>query len=323
MPALVEILLGLVALLVGAEMLVRGGGALAGRLNIPPIIIGITVVSVGTSIPELAVGIGAAWRGEAALAVGNIAGTNMVNLLLILGLSAALRALPISAQTLRLDLPGMVVAAGALVLVSLDGHIATWEGALMVAGSVAYMVLVVSGAVRGRPEVVEEYEEEFTPPPTRTPRRAALLETGILLGGIVIILFGADLLVDGSVLAARTFGVSEAVIGLTVIAIGTSAPELVTTIITTIRDERDIAIGNLIGSSVLNILLILGVTTVVVPGDVPVARELVRIDIPLMFLAAVLCLVVFRSGARVSRGEGVLFVLVYATYLGVLLLLRA
>lgn len=315
-------ILGLAALLTGAELVVRGGTSLAARLNVPPIIIGITVVSVGTSVPELAVGIDAVWRGEAALAVGNIAGTNMVNLLLILGVSAAVRPLPISPQTLRLDLPGMVGAAGALVLVVIDGRISTVEGAAMVAGAIGYMVLVVRGARRARPEIVRECDEEFALRPTRRPRLVALGEAGLLVLGIGITLLGAEWLVDASVLTARTFGVSEAVIGLTVIAIGTSAPELVTTVVSTLRNERDIAIGNLIGSSVLNILLILGVTTVVVPGDVPVARELVRIDIPLMAGVAALCLVVFRSGARVARGEGFLFVLLYAVYLGSLLVLR-
>ena len=322
MPASLGIILGLSALILGAEMVVRGGTALAARLRVPPIIIGITIVSVGTSVPELAVGIDAALRGDAALAVGNIAGTNMVNILLILGLSAALRPLPISPQTRRLDLPGMVVAAGVFVLVALDGQISTGEGVIMVTGAFVYMALAVREA-RRTGAVVEEYEEEFTAPTTRTPRRVVIGELLTLLAGIGVIVLGAEWLVDGSVVAARTLGVSEAVIGLTVIAIGTSAPELVTTVVSTIRDERDIAIGNLIGSSVLNILLILGVTTIVVPGTVPVARELIRIDIPLMFAVGVLCLPVFGTGSRVSRGEGVVFVLLYLVYLGVLLVFRA
>lgn len=308
--------------MIGAELMVRGGTAVAAAMKISPIVIGVTIVSIGTSVPELAVGIDAVSRGEADLAIGNIAGTNMVNLLLILGLSAALRPLPMQTQTLRIDLPAMVVAAGVLLVFSLDGIVSNPEGALMVLGSVVYILLVARAARRESARVVAEYDEEFTPPPEARRVGGIVWNVVLLVGGIVLVLVGADWLVDASVDAARAFGVSEALIGLTIIAVGTSAPELVTTVVSTIKDQRDIAIGNLLGSSVLNILFILGITTFAIPGDVPVAPELRTVDIPLMFGVSLLCIPVFTRRKSMARWEGVLFVALYATYLGYLLLAR-
>lgn len=311
---------GLVALVVGAEGVVRGGSRLAARLGIPPIVIGLTIVSIGTSAPELAVGIEAAVQGNGSLAVGNIAGTNIVNLLLILGLSAAIRPLFLEMQTLRVDLPIMAAAAIVLMLMALDGHLSRAEGAVLVVGAVVYTVVVVRLAKRESPEIQGEFEHGYPVPVRVHPRRAVVGDLVLLLAGIVVVVVGADWLVDGSVDLARTLGVSDALIGLTIVAIGTSAPELATTVVSTIRGERDIAIGNLIGSSVYNIALILGMTALVAP--VAVDEGLVRVDIPLMTAVALMCVPVFISGRRVSRPEGIFFVVGYFAYLTYLILAR-
>lgn len=301
----------------------RGGSKVAAALGVSPIIIGVTVVSIGTSAPELAIGIEAALEGNGSLAVGNIAGTNVVNILLILGLSAAMRPLEMHTQTLRLDLPVMVGAAVLVTALAWGGSLSRGEGFLLAALAVVYTLVIVRVARRERPFVKAEYDREYATKPEapETPTRFAW-HGALLVGGIVIVVVGADLLVDGATGLARAYGISEAVIGLTIVAIGTSAPELVTTVVATIRNERDIAVGNLLGSSVFNLLLILGITAAVPSGGIAVEHDLMRIDLPLMVAVALLCVPVFRSGRRVSRGEGIGFVVLYGVYLAYLLTVR-
>lgn len=314
------ILLGLVTLVLGAEAVVRSGTQLAGRLGIPPMIIGITVVSVGTSVPELAVGIDASLRGAGALAVGNIAGTNMVNLLLILGISAVIRPIAMGAQTFLLDVPAIAVAALALVAMSLDGEISRLDGVVLLVVAVAYTAIVVRLSLRERAaNRTEVVAEERLPSSGRVAGRVGA-DMAVLLFGIAVIVLGADCLVRGASSLARDLGVSDALIGLTVVAIGTSAPEFATTIVSTLRQNRDIAIGNLLGSSVYNIAFILGATVLVAP--ISIGGELVRVDLPLMAAVALLCLPVFRSGRQVSRPEGIVFIVLYLAYLTYLLVAR-
>ena len=322
MPDIVLLLLGLTALVGGAELIVRGGSRVAAGLGVAPIIIGVTVVSIGTSTPELAVGIEAAAQGNGSLAIGNIAGTNIVNLLLILGLSAAIRPLEMHTQTLRLDLPVMVGAAVLVTALAWDGSLSRTNGILLVACAVLYTVVIVRIARRERPFVKQEYDREYAPDDAERPATNVLWNSALLLGGIAVVVVGADLLVDGATGIARAQGVSEAVIGLTIVAIGTSAPELVTTIVSTVRGERDIAVGNLLGSSVFNLFLILGVTAMVPAGGIAIETELVRVDLPVMVAVAVLCIPVFFSGRRVSRWEGIGFMSLYGGYLAYLLTVR-
>ncbi|WP_173921420.1 calcium/sodium antiporter [Agromyces sp. Marseille-P2726] len=321
MAALVFIV-GVVAVIGGAELVVRGGAQLAARLGISPLIIGLTIVAIGTSFPELAVGIDAALQGNGALAVGNIAGTNTFNLLFILGLVAVIRPLPLGSQTIRFDLPFIIGAAFVLFLMGLDGWLTTLEGVILIAGAVLFTVLTVRNARRESVAVRAEFDEEYAVRLTKHPTRQLLVNAVMLLVGLVIIGFGADWLVDGAVELARLFGVSDAFIGLTIVAIGTSAPEIVTAIVATLRNERDIAVGNLIGSSVYNILLILGVTSVVPIGDIPVPPELAFVDIPVMVAATLACMPVFISHRRVSRLEGAIFVSAYLAYFAYLVISR-
>jgi cation:H+ antiporter len=316
-------LAGLLALIVGAELLTRGGSTLAGRLGVPPIIVGLTIVAVGTSAPELAVGIDAAYKGNGALAVGNIAGTNTANILLILGMSALISPLALHLQTLKLDLPAMVFAAVALWALSLDGNLTPIEGGILVALGAFYTALVVRAARRESRAMRREFKEEYPVNQlTGRIRRDFLQPLAALTGGIIVIVFGADWLVDGAVSIARLWGVSDAFIGLTIVAIGTSSPEFVTTLISTLQNRRDIAIGNLLGSSVYNIVFILGATCLLSPDAIPVPRGLITLDIPVMALVALACIPVFISGRQVSRPEAAFFVGSYIVYLSYLVVAR-
>lgn len=314
----VAIIGGLVLLIVGAELIVRFGSRLAGRLGIPPLIIGLTIVSIGTSAPELAVGIDSAVAGEGSLAIGNIAGTNLVNLLLILGLSALLLPLPLTLQTLRLDLPTMGAVAVLLLATCVDGVLSTFEGVLLIGVAIAYTFGLIRAARREGPEVVAEYAHGFESPPRG--RGSILIPVILLLAGIGIVILGAEWLVDGAVRLAEAAGISSAVIGLTIVAIGTSAPELVTAIISTVRGDRDIAIGNLIGSSTYNLTFILGAAVLAAPIDVE--PTLVLVDLPVMIGATFLIGALMLSGRALSRVEGGVMVAAYALYLTSVLVTR-
>lgn len=320
------LLLGLVAVVVGAELVVRYGARLARRLGIPPILVGLTVVSFGTSLPELAVGIDAVRAGAGSLAVGNIAGTNIVNLLLILGLSAAIRTLPLSMQTLRLDIPMMGAAALLLYVLTAGGALEPWNGIPLVLFAVVYTVLLIRWTHRENARVLAEFAEEYPEPKSRAEGAGgaggATLQALLLVVGLVVIVVGAQWLVEGAVDVATALGVSDAFIGLTIVAIGTSAPELATTIVSTIRGDRDIAIGNLIGSSIYNLTIILGITVLVAPGTVLIDQQLVLVDLPVMVAVSFVFGPLMLSGRRLTRIEGSSLVLAYVVYLAYLLIAR-
>lgn len=320
---------GLVVVVLGAEMLLRGATRIATLLRISPIVIGLTVVSVGTSAPELAVGLTAAHEGKGPLAVGNIAGTNIVNILLILGLSAAIRPLPTRSLSVRLDVPVMIATAVALLVMAMDGVLTRAEGLGLLLAAVVYTVALVQLSRQEAPDTRLAFRDALAaqaPPRVNLPTGAAAWawNGALLLAGMALAVLGAELLVAGAVELAKAYGVSDAFIGLSIVAIGTSAPELVTTMISTLRNDRDVAIGNLIGSSIYNVLVILGLTMVAAPASgVDVSAEVLWIDLPLAALVAIVCLPVFRSDRLVSRREGIGFVLAYAAYLGSLLLWRS
>lgn len=317
----VVFLAGLVIIVVGGEMLLRGASRLAVMLGIRPIVIGLTIVSIGTSTPELAVGITAAIEGKGPLAVGNIAGANIVNILLILGLSAVIRPLPIRSLTVRIDVPVMITSALTLVVMAWDGVLSRVEGLVLLLAAIAYTATVVQLSRLESAAMRREFAEEYGASALKPGRGAwhALL----LLAGMGVTVLGAQLLVSGAAEIARDWGVPEAVIGLTIVAIGTTAPELVTTLMATLKNDRDVAIGNLIGSSIYNILVILGLTCVAAPGGVDVSDDILRFDLPLAAAVALVCLPVFRSDRLVSRREGAAFVAAYLAYLAWLLFARS
>ncbi len=317
------LLAGLVVLIFGAELIVSGGTKLATRLGISPIVIGLTIVAVGTSTPELAVGIDAALQGNGDLAIGNIAGTNVVNILFILGLSAFLKPVSLRTETFWLDLPMIVIASIALLFMAGDGLLSRSEGIVLVAASLFYTGMIVYSARRESRAQKASFATalpELDPAPVASGSLGANL--GVVVIGIVIVIFGADWLVKGAVDLARLWHVSDEFIGLTIVAIGTSAPELVTTVVSTIRNKREIAIGNLLGSSVYNILVILGITCIVPSSGIPVAPALINVDIPIMVGVSLVCVPVFLSGRTLSRLEGGLFVVAYMLYLAYLVSAR-
>lgn len=322
--SVVTVVLGLVLLTAGAELVVRGGSRLATLAGVSPLVVGLTIVAVGTSAPELAIGIDSARQGVGDLALGNIAGTNIVNTLFVLGLTAFLAALPLHPRVPRIDLPVMVGAAALLLVMSLDGHLSVADGVVLIVGGVVYTVGVVRTSRREDPELGAEFEDLLEGPEQERgplPRTSAVLgrQVVVVVVGLALIVLGADRLVSGAVSIATSLGVSDAFVGLTVVAIGTSAPELVTAVVASIRGERDIAVGNLFGSSVYNVLIILGLTIVASPGGLDVPPDLLRFDLPVMLAVSILCIPVFLTGHKVSRREGAMFLSLYAAYLGVVL----
>lgn len=315
MSSALLIVAGLAGLLVGADLLVRGGQALAVRLGVRPIVVGLTVVALGTSLPELAIGLDAVREGSPGLAVGNIVGTNLVNILFVLGLSALIRPIAFERRTLRFDLPAMTVASLALWLLALDGSLGRVDGAVLLLGGVAYGAGIVRESRREEAPVHEDYAARSARDAAAGEGRALLLRVVLLLAGIGLVLVGAELLVDGAVDVARSLDVSDATIGLTVIAIGTSAPELVTTLTATVRGDRDIAVGNLLGSSVYNIAIILGITVLAAPTELQVPQEVLAADLLILAVVALITVPVLLSGHRISRLEGGAFVAAYLGYL--------
>lgn len=312
---------GLALLALGAELVVRRGTRLAARLGVSPMVIGLTLVSIGTSAPELAIGVAAAWRDSGGLALGNVAGTNTANVLLILGVAALIRPLGLERRTLRVDLPVMVGASLMLMVLARNSMLGRLEGLLLVAGAALYTLLIAHGARRERrDDLAEQRAAGIEPPPAS--HTGVAMDTAAVIAGIALIVLGSDWLVEGAIRLSRLLGVSDAFIGLTVVAVGTSLPELVTAVVATLRNARAIAVGNVIGSCVYNILLVLGVTALVPPRAIPVSTELLWVDIPVMTLAAVACWPVFSGSRRVTRFEGGLFVAAYTAYLTYLVLAR-
>ena len=322
--AVITFLFGLIVITAGAEILLKGASKIAALLHIRPIVIGLTVVSIGTSLPELAVGLTAVGDGAGDIAVGNIAGTNLVNILFILGLSAAIRPLPLNLKSIKTEMYTMIIAAVLLLLLSLDGTLSIWDGAILVFLGILYLAVIVK-ASRSEPFHVQmEFREQYETPARYEKKDIRVWGWNFMLlfCGIVTTIYGAEKLVEGAVEMATYFGMSDALIGLTVIAIGTSAPELATTLVATIRNERDVAIGNLLGSSIINIFIILGITNIFTPGGVSVSSDLLLFDLPLAALVAIVCYPVFKSDQMVSRKEGITFVGLYIAYIVFLLWYR-
>ena len=315
----VLLIAGLAALLTGADLLVRGASRLALRFGISPLVIGLTVVAFGTSSPELAVSVQSGLAGQADIAVGNVVGSNIFNVLAVLGLAALIAPLMVQQQLVRFEVP-LVVGLSVLVLVmAQDGRIGPFDGLLLVAGLVAYTVLMIRQTRREVAAAKVEYAKEFGVAAAGWLARLPV-QIVLVLGGLGLLVLGATWLVDSAVSIARALEISEAVIGLTIVAAGTSFPELATSVVAAVRGERDIAVGNVVGSSVFNLLGILGVAALVTPGGLSVAPGLVFFDIPVMIGVAFACLPIFGTGHRIARWEGALFLAYYVVYVTYLVL---
>ncbi|MDX1606103.1 MAG: calcium/sodium antiporter [Candidatus Competibacterales bacterium] len=312
--------LGLVLLVAGAEVLVRGASRLAAALGISPLVIGLTVVAFGTSAPEMAVSVQSALGGQggADIALGNVVGSNIFNVLFILGLSAAIAPLVVSQQLVRVDVPVMIGISVLVFLLALDGHIGRLNGVLLFGGIFAYTVFAI---IQGRKEsspVQEEYAREYGDAPAG--RGGIALDGGFILAGLALLVLGSNWLVNGAIAMARAFGVSEMVIGLTIVAAGTSLPEVATSVMASIKGERDIAVGNVVGSNIFNLLAVLGLAALVAPDGINVAQSALRFDLLVMIAVAVACLPVFFTGYSIARWEGLVFLGYYVAYTAFLIL---
>jgi cation:H+ antiporter len=299
---------GLVLLVAGAELLVRSASRLAAAFGISPLIIGLTIVAFGTGSPELAVGIRSAFDGQADIAVGNVIGSNIFNILFVLGLSAAVAPLVVAQQLVRLDVPIMIAASLLMYLFAIDLAVDRFEGGVLTIGIIAY-TLVLLRLSRRR---IRERMADRAPRPRR-PAEWLVAATGIA-AGLTLLVLGARLLVDGAVSIAYALGVSELVVALTVVAAGTSLPEAATSVVAGLRGQRDIAVGNVVGSNIYNILMVLGLAALFSPAPLDVAPAALNFDIPVMVAVAIACLPIFFVGGSVRRWEGLLFLGYWLAY---------
>ncbi|MEU0488529.1 calcium/sodium antiporter [Nocardiopsis sp. NPDC006139] len=321
---------GFVLLVAGGEALVRGAGSLARTLGMSSLVVGLTVVSFTTSAPELAVSTDAALTGYAGLAVGNVVGSNIANILLVLGASALFVPLLVNSQVVRADIPVMVVLSVVALLMALDGNLGMLDGALLFAALVVYVAVTVVASRRRAAEDPEPGREgaedaEGAQGPEGTVRtasraRSVVRDLVLVVVGTALLVVGARLLVYGASAIATALGVSDLLIGLTVVAVGTSLPELVTCVVAVVRGERDMAVGNIVGSNVFNLGAVLGLAAVVAPGGIEVAASALRFDLPVMVAVALVLLPIALTGSDVSRWEGALLVGFYIAYIAYLVL---
>lgn len=287
---------------------------MAASLGISPVVIGLTVVAFGTSSPETAVTVQSAFSDNADIALGNVVGSNILNVLFVLGISAAILPLTVSRRLVRLDVPILVAASVLLLLLALDGEIGRLDGLLLFAGVISYTTFVLFQSRRGNDEDSEVPNVESGWMESR------IVQILLIALGLAMLVFGSRWLVEGAVEIATALGVSELVIGLTVVAFGTSAPEVATSLAAAARGQRDMAVGNAVGSSIFNILAVLGITGLVAPNGIPVPPAALNFDIPVMIATAVACLPIFFTGSRIARREGILFLAYYAVYTAYLFL---
>jgi cation:H+ antiporter len=305
---------GFVLLIAGAELLVRGASRLAVLIGISPLVVGLTVVAFGTGSPELAVSMRSAWTGRADIAVGNVVGSNILNVLLVLGIAALIAPLRVSRQLVRLDVPLMIAVSVVFYLFAADGNIGRVEGLLLFFGIVVYSVFAIRKSRRETSQASARGDPALSESKPRHALGRSLGYGALLLSGFGLVVLGAEWMVEGAAAVARVLGVSELVIGLTIVAVGTSLPEIAATVVAGLRGERDMAVGNVIGSNLFNILAVIGASSLVSPAGLPVPAAALRVDIPIMLAAAVACLPIFLRGHRIDRWEGGLFLGYYFAY---------
>ena len=296
-------ILGLIALIWGAEILVRSSSKLAASLGVSKLVIGLTVVAFGTSAPELAVGIEAGLMDQPDILMGNVIGSNLTNTLLILGLAALIIPLQVHKNLIRFDLPVMITSTVILILLSLNNIITFWECVILFACLIIYLFALVRFSGKSR-LTDEEIVEAGSP----------WLNGLLSLGGLVLLIAGARWMVESATIFALMAGVSELVIGLTIVAIGTSLPEIVTSILAAVRGEKDLAVGSIVGSNILNILSVIGIAGLFISG-IPVQDSLLEVEYIILLAVSVICFPIFFTGRRIKRVEGAIFLTSYILYL--------
>jgi len=304
---------GLILLIAGAEILVRGASRIAAGIGVSPLIIGLTVVAFGSSSPELAVSVKSALSGQADIALGSVIGSNILNILLILGLSALIVPLRVSHQLIRLDVPLMIGLSVTVLLFAMDQNISRFEGGMLLAGLAGYIGLLIYESLKNT-DTNKKADQNSNTAQKDTGTTGRPLNIVFVAGGLLLLVIGSRWLVDGAVAFAQYLSISELVIGLTIVAGGTSLPEVVTSVIAAIRGERDIAVGNIVGSNIFNILSVLGITSVVAPAGIEVSEAIYHFDLPIMIAVAFACLPIFFTGGAISRWEGGMLLAYYTAY---------
>lgn len=307
-------LLGLAGLVLGAELLVRGASRLGVTIGISPLVIGLTVVAFGTSSPEVAVSVQAALTDHPDVVIGTCIGSTIFNILFILGVSAVVAPLVVSQQLIWYEVPIMIGAHLLLLVMSLDGKIDKIDSLILFGCIVAYTIFAIYKGRQESKAIVEEYESILPEKITEPKPFLIVKQVGLVIAGLVLCVLGARWLLESSLNLARVLGVSELVIGMTIIAASTSLPELATSVVAAIKGQRDIAIGNVVGSNIFNILGIIGIAGLISPDGIAVAPSVLRFDLPVAIAACVACLPIFFTGHKISRLEGVLFLGYYAAY---------
>jgi cation:H+ antiporter len=304
---LLFLLLGLVLLYFGAEGLVRGSSSLALRLGVGPLLVGLTVVAFGTSAPEMMVSVKAAYLGQGDISVGNVVGSNICNIGLILGFCAILVPIKVASQIVRIDTPIMIAATALAIAVLYDGSLSRLEGIIFFLLLVVYVVFSIRFAKKQATDpLAQEFAEEV-----KMSKRGVALDVLMVIGGLVMLVFGARFLVDAAIEIAKAFGLSEAVIGLTIVAVGTSLPELATSLVAALKKEADIAVGNVVGSNIFNIFGILGVSAMITPLS---SSGITGVDLAVMAAFALVLWGFSATGYRITRTEGLIMLVPYAGY---------
>jgi len=312
---------GLIGLIIGAELLVRGASKLALSFGISPLVVGLTIVAFGTSAPEMAVSVGAVLDGKTDIAIGNVVGSNIFNVLFILGVSALITPLLVNIQLIRQEVPIMIGASLLLLALGLDGKLSFLDGGILFGLMIAYTVFLIIQSRKETKAAHDEYAAEVKPAVPGGWDSKLPVQLLLIVVGLAFLVIGSEWLVNASVTFAKALGVSDLVIGLTIVAAGTSMPEVATSITAAIKGERDIAVGNVVGSSTFNILGCLGLSGIV-SGDLGLAMPaaILNFDIWVMLAVALACLPVFMTGREIARWEGGVFVLYYAAYVTYLIL---
>lgn len=308
------LMLGLAVLTIGAELLVRSASKLASAVGISSLVIGLTVVAFGTSAPELVVSLQSTLAGQPDVAIGNVIGSNIFNVLFILGVSALIVPLVVSQQLIRYDVPLMVGLSLLVLLFAFDGRIGRFDGLLLTVGLISYTLWAIWKSRKEQAVIKAEYEAEFGIEEKVSGYRGTLLNVALLFAGLGMLVLGSLWFVEAATSIARSLGISELVIGLTIVAAGTSLPEVATSVMAAIRGERDIAVGNVVGSNIFNIMGVLGISSLVSGDGVAVSDTALRLDIPVMIAVTIACLPIFFTGHLIARWEGGLFLAYYFAY---------
>ncbi len=310
---------GLIILILGADLLVRGASKLAASAGIPPLVIGLTIVAIGTASPEIAVSLHAASLGQGSLTLGNVLGSNIFNILFVLGVTALVAPIVIAEQLIRFDAPIMVGVSLLAFGLSLDGKLGIYDGVILIILFLGYTIFALRQSRRESKKVHNEYAREFADTEKHTVWNTTRNILFMVIG-LGLLVFGARWLVDSASSMAKAAGISELVIGLTIVAVGTSLPEVATSIIAAVKGESDIAVGNAIGSNIFNLLGVLGLSGLLAPEGISVASRVLTFDFLVMVFVALVCMPVFYVDDNVSRGEGVLFLSYYMLYTAYLIL---